>query len=73
MHGGNTRPIGDIHVIANERHDQAAISINVVGANIGGLMRCMFSIATGEPHALVSGYANSMLPNLWDHSLEAHA
>jgi len=65
--------IGDIHVIANERRDRAAVSIHVFGANIGGLMRRTFSLATGEPHALVSGYANSLLPNLWDRSLEAHA
>lgn len=65
--------IGDIHVIANERRDQAAVGIHVFGANIGGLMRRTFSLATGEPHALVSGYANSLLPNLWDRSREAHA
>ncbi len=65
--------IGDIHVIANERHDQAAVSIHVFGGNIGGLMRRTFALATGEPHALVSGYANRLLPNLWDRSREAHA
>lgn len=65
--------IGDIHVIANERRDQAAVSVHVFGGNIGGLMRRTFSLANGEPHALVSGYANSLLPNLWDRSLEAHA
>ena len=65
--------VGDIHIIANERRDQAAVSIHVFGANIGGLMRRTFSLATGEPHALVSGYANSHLPNIWDRSLEAHA
>jgi predicted metal-dependent enzyme (double-stranded beta helix superfamily) len=65
--------VGDIHVMANERRDQPAISIHVFGGNIGGLMRRSFSLATSEPHALVSGYANSLLPNLWDRSLEAHA
>lgn len=65
--------VGDIHVMANERRDQAAVSIHVFGGNIGGLMRRTFSLATGEPHALVSGYANHVLPNLWDRSLEAHA
>jgi len=65
--------VGDIHVMANERRDQAAISIHVFGGNIGGLMRRSFSLATSEPHALVSGYANSLLPNIWDRSLEAHA
>ncbi len=65
--------VGDIHVIANERRDQAAVGIHAFGANIGGLMRRTFALATGEPHALVSGYANSLLPNLWDRSREAHA
>jgi predicted metal-dependent enzyme (double-stranded beta helix superfamily) len=65
--------IGDIHIIANERRDQAAVSIHVFGANIGRLMRRTYSLATGEPRPLVSGYANSLLPNLWDRSLEAHA
>ncbi|HUX26178.1 MAG TPA: cysteine dioxygenase [Burkholderiales bacterium] len=65
--------VGDIHVMANPLRDQPAVSIHIFGADIGGLMRRTFSLATGEPHALVSGYANSMLPNLWDRSLEAHA
>jgi len=65
--------VGDIHVITNPRSDQSAVSIHVFGANIGGLMRRTFSLATGEPRALVSGYANPLLPNLWDRSLEAHA
>lgn len=65
--------VGDIRVIANERNDQAAISIHVFGGNIGGLMRRTFSLANGEPHALVSGYANRLLPNLRDRALEAHA
>jgi predicted metal-dependent enzyme (double-stranded beta helix superfamily) len=63
--------IGDIHVISNASGDQAAVSIHVFGADIGGLMRRTFSLASGEPHPLVSGYANRLLPNLWDRSLEA--
>ena len=65
--------VGDIHVIANERRDQSAVSIHVFGGDIGGLMRRTFSLANGEAHALVSGYANRLLPNLWDRSLEARA
>ncbi len=65
--------IGDIHVISNPQRLQASVSIHVFGANIGALMRRTFSPATGEAHALVSGYANSLLPNLWDRSLEPHA
>lgn len=64
--------VGDIHVMANEQRDQAAVSIHLFGANIGRLMRRTFSPASGEAHALVSGYANSLLPNLWDRSHEAH-
>lgn len=65
--------IGDIHVMANPSRDQAAVSVHVFGAEIGGIMRRTFSLASGEPHPLVSGYANRLLPNLWDRSLEAHA
>ena len=65
--------VGDIHVISNPQQAHAAVSINVFGANIGALMRRTYSLATGEQHALVSGYANNVLPNLWDRSLEAHA
>lgn len=65
--------VGDIHVVVNERHDQAAVSVHLFGGDIGALMRRTFSLATGEPHPLVSGYANRMLPNLWDRSLEARA
>ncbi|MBE0624144.1 MAG: cysteine dioxygenase [Burkholderiales bacterium] len=64
--------VGDIHVMANASRDQAAVSIHVFGGNIGGLMRRTYALATGEPHAFVSGYANRLLPNLWDRSLEAH-
>lgn len=60
-------------MIANEQREHAAVGIHVFGANIGGLMRRSFSLATGQPQALVSGYANSLLPNLWDRSLEVHA
>ena len=65
--------VGDIHVISNPQRLQPAVSIHVFGANIGALMRRTYSLATGEAHALVSGYANRVLPNLWDRSLEAHA
>jgi len=65
--------IGDIHVITNPQAQHASVSIHVFGANIGALMRRTFSLANGEAHALVSGYANSVLPNLWDRSVEPHA
>lgn len=60
--------VGDIHVISNPQRAQVSVSVHVFGANIGALMRRSFSLANGEPHALVSGYANSVLPNLWDRS-----
>jgi predicted metal-dependent enzyme (double-stranded beta helix superfamily) len=65
--------VGDIHVMANALRDQAAISINVFGGNIGAIKRRAYSLATGEVHEFMSGYANSLVPNLWDRSLEAHA
>jgi len=64
---------GDIHAMSNPLPQQTSVSIHVFGADIGGLMRRTFSLATGEPHPFVSGYANSVLPNLWDRSREAHA
>ncbi|MBE0612546.1 MAG: cysteine dioxygenase [Burkholderiales bacterium] len=65
--------VGDIHVMANEQRDQTAVSIHVYGADIGALMRRTYSVATGEPRALVSGYANRLLPNVWDRALEPRA
>jgi predicted metal-dependent enzyme (double-stranded beta helix superfamily) len=65
--------IGDIHVIANELHDQAAVSIHVFGGNIGAIERHAFVLATGEVHSFISGYANTLMPNLWDRALEARA
>ena len=65
--------VGDIHVMSNALRDQAAVSINVFGGNIGAIERCAYSLATGEAHRFMSGYANSVVPNLWDRSLEAHA
>ncbi len=65
--------VGDIHVIANALPDQAAVSIHVFGGNIGAIERRAYSLATGEAHLFASGYANSLVPNLWDRSLEAHA
>jgi 3-mercaptopropionate dioxygenase len=64
--------IGDIHIIANPSHSQPAVSIHVFGANIGAIERRAFTLATGEAHTFASGYANNLLPNLWDRSLEAH-
>lgn len=65
--------VGDIHVMANALRDQAAVSIHVFGGNIGAIERRAYSLSTGEAHAFTSGYANSVVPNLWDRSREARA
>ena len=51
--------------------DQAAVSIHLFGGNIGAIKRNAYSLATGEAHLFASGYASSLMPNLWDRSLEA--
>jgi predicted metal-dependent enzyme (double-stranded beta helix superfamily) len=65
--------VGDIHVMSNALRDQAAVSIHVFGGNIGAIERRAFSLSTGEAHPFRSGYANSVVPNLWDRSLEVRA
>lgn len=62
--------IGDIHVVSNDSREMA-VSIHVYGANIGAVRRHTFDPATGAPRDFVSGYANAIIPNLWDHSREA--
>lgn len=62
--------IGDVHVVSNAKTEGAAVSIHVYGANIGAVKRHTFDAATGEPKQFISGYHNSVLPNLWDRSGE---
>ncbi len=62
--------IGDIHVVSNPGSAKTAISIHVYGATIGAVRRHTFDAATGTPKEFVSGYQNSLLPNLWDRSKE---
>jgi predicted metal-dependent enzyme (double-stranded beta helix superfamily) len=62
--------IGDIHQVANALADRASISIHAYGANIGAVPRHVFTAETGEARAFVSGYANRLLPNLWDRAAE---
>ena len=57
--------IGDIHSVKNAFDDRVSISIHVYGADIGAVRRHVFSPDTGEAKAFVSGYANTLLPNLW--------
>jgi predicted metal-dependent enzyme (double-stranded beta helix superfamily) len=59
--------VGDIHRVSNAFDDKVSISIHVYGANIGAVERATFD-AAGRPKRFISGYANSLLPNLWDRS-----
>ena len=56
----------DIHIVENNHLDQTSISIHVYGGNIGRIQRSVFDPATGEEKSFVSGYANSLVPNLWN-------
>lgn len=56
---------GDIHRVANGFDDRVSISIHVYGANIGAVERATYDEA-GQPKRFISGYANSVLPNIWD-------
>jgi 3-mercaptopropionate dioxygenase len=62
--------IGDIHQVENALDDRPSISIHAYGANIGAVARRVFILESGEAKPFVSGYANSVLPNLWDRSAE---
>ena len=57
--------IGDIHRVSNALADQVSVSIHVYGANIGRLERHVFDPSDGRPSRFVSGYVNSVTPNLW--------
>lgn len=57
--------VGDIHSVKNAFDDRDSISIHVYGADIGAVRRHVFVPDTGEAKAFVSGYANTLLPNLW--------
>ncbi len=63
--------IGDIHVVSNAYADRPSISIHVYGANIGAVRRHVFDPASGTPREFISGYHNTVMPNLWDRSQEA--
>jgi predicted metal-dependent enzyme (double-stranded beta helix superfamily) len=65
--------IGDIHTVSNALADRASISIHVYGANIGAVRRHVYVAETGAIRSFVSGYSNSVIPNLWDRSGEMRA
>lgn len=59
--------VGDIHQVSNAFSDRVSISIHVYGANIGAVRRSTYD-AAGRPKPFISGYSNTVLPNLWDAS-----
>lgn len=63
--------VGVIHEISNAFPDRVSIGVHVYGANIGAIRRHIYDPVTGERNDLVSGYANSVLPNLWNRSQQA--
>ena len=56
----------DIHIVENNHLDQTSISIHVYGGNIGRIHRSVFDPMTGAEKSFVSGYANTVVPNLWN-------
>lgn len=62
--------IGDIHRVTNGLTDRPSISIHVYGANIGAVERATYA-PDGSPRTFISGYANSVIPNLWDRSTQS--
>ncbi|RYY68095.1 MAG: cysteine dioxygenase [Comamonadaceae bacterium] len=61
--------VGDVHRVRNVYDDRVSISIHVYGANIGAVRRHTYPAAGGRK-PFVSGYSNTLLPNLWDRSAE---
>lgn len=57
--------IGDVHRVSNALADQPSISIHVYGANIGAVQRSTY-LPGGTRKPFISGYSNTMLPNLRD-------
>ncbi len=55
----------DIHVVENHLSSLTSISIHVYGGNIGKIQRSVFDPVTGAEKSFVSGYANTVTPNLW--------
>lgn len=64
--------VGDLHRVHNAHADRVSISIHVYGANIGAVQRHTYP-AEGGRKPFVSGYSNTLLPNLWDRSAELRA
>ncbi len=62
--------VGDIHRVENGFADRTSISIHAYGANIGAVPRHVYLPENGETKGFVSGYSNTVLPNIWDQSVE---
>ncbi len=60
--------VGDIHTVSNALADRPSVSIHVYGANIGAVRRHVYVRETGAVKPFVSGYSNSVIPNLWEHA-----
>lgn len=56
---------GDIHRVRNAHDDRVSVSIHLYGGNIGRIRRHVFVPDTGEVKEFVSGYSNTLAPNLW--------
>jgi predicted metal-dependent enzyme (double-stranded beta helix superfamily) len=56
--------IGDIHRVSNALADDVSVSIHVYGANIGRLVRHTYDPHSGQPARFVSGYTNTVMPDL---------
>jgi 3-mercaptopropionate dioxygenase len=65
--------IGDIHQVENALADRPSISIHAYGANIGAVARHVVVPESGAAKPFVSGYSNTLLPNLWDRSAQMRA
>lgn len=57
--------LGDIHQVSNAHDDQVSISIHLYGGNIGRISRHAFNLDTGATKDFISGYSNTLTPNLW--------
>lgn len=62
--------VGDIHQVSNCFNDRVSISIHVYGANIGAVKRAVY-LPDGSEKVFISGYSNTLLPNIWDQSKES--
>ncbi|QYK12697.1 cysteine dioxygenase [Shewanella rhizosphaerae] len=62
--------IGDIHRVSNALLEGVSISIHVYGGNIGAVQRHVYDPDTGSKKPFISGYSNSVMPNIWDRSGE---